>query len=460
MQSYVDPIESGFGSKSNGHSALPGATAAFTMPSSERASDAQPETFVPLAPRSLREAGLTDSQVEALLLKFLLGRGSAAGREIAEHVALPFGLVEPLLHKFKGLRLVVFRDTAAAGDYVYDLTELGAERARRYAETCTYFGAAPVALEDYVASVDAQSVRRQKPRLDSLRRALADLVLDDNVLGQLGEAVNSGLGFLLYGESGNGKTSIAQRVTGAYGEAIWAPRAISVGGEILRFFDTSHHEQLPWDFANEIGGRKVDARWVRIKRPTIVAGGELTMEHLEVSTNRVTGISEAPLQLKSNCGTLVIDDFGRQRVSPTELLNRWIVPLERRRDVLDLDSGRKFEVPFDQLIIFSTNMTPSDLVDEAFLRRIPYKIDVNDPTEEQFREVFLRTSRELGVDCRRITIEYLLSRHYRPSGRPLRFCHARDLVQHVFNYCDFRGHALAVTEQNLDAAVKNYFGKG
>jgi predicted ATPase with chaperone activity len=165
--------------------------------------------------------------------------------------------------------------------------------------------------------------------------------------------------------------------------------------------------------------------------------------------------------MKSKCGTLVIDDFGRQRVSPTELLNRWIVPLERRRDVLDLESGRKFDVPFDQLIIFSTNMTPSDLVDEAFLRRIPYKIDVNDPTEEQFRDVFLRTSRELGVDCRRSSIDYLLARHYRPSGRALRFCHARDLVQHVHNFCDFRGHTLAVTEQqNLDAAVKNYFGKG
>jgi hypothetical protein len=454
MQSYVDPIVSGFGSKQEIRPQFTG----VAVPA--KPTPGEPDAFVPLAPRSLREAGISDSQLEAFVLKFLLARSSAAGREIAEHLALPFALVEPPLHAMKAQRLVVFRNTAAAGDYVYDLTDLGAERARRHLETCTYFGAAPVSLEDYVASVEAQSVRRQRPRLDRLRAALSELVLDDDLLGQLGEAVNSGLGFLLYGESGNGKTSIAQRVTRAYGEAIWVPRAISVGGEILRFFDTTHHEMLPWDDTNDtVDGRKTDARWVRVRRPTIVAGGELTMQHLEVTTNQVTGISEAPLQLKSNCGTLVIDDFGRQRVSPTELLNRWIVPLERRRDVLDLASGRKFEVPFDQLIIFSTNMTPSDLVDEAFLRRIPYKIDVNDPSEEQFREVFLRAAREMGVDYRESSIDYLLSRHYRPAGRALRFCHARDLVQQVANFCEFRGHALAVTEQNLDAAVKNYFGK-
>jgi len=454
MQSYADSLPSGFGSKQEIQPPFTGGvTPAKPLPE-------QPGTFVPLAPRSLREAGLTESQIEAYVLKYLLARSPASGREVAEHVALPFVLVEPVLHALKELRLVVYRNTAAAGDYVYDLTDLGTERAQRYLKTCTYFGAAPVSLEDYNASVEAQSVRRQKPQLESLRSALSDLVIDNELLGQLGEAVNSGLGFLLFGDSGNGKTSIAQRVTRAYGEAIWVPRAISVGGEILRFYDTTHHELLPDNDAHApFDDQKIDARWVRVRRPTIVAGGELTMQHLEVMTNQVTGISEAPLQLKSNCGTLVIDDFGRQRVSPTELLNRWIVPLERRRDVLDMASGRKFEVPFDQLIIFSTNMTPSDLVDEAFLRRIPYKIDVNDPSEDQFREVFQRTARELGVDCRNSSIDYLLSRHYRPTGKSLRFCHARDLVQPVTNFCEFRGHALAVTEQNLDAAVKNYFGK-
>jgi hypothetical protein len=201
----------------------------------------------------------------------------------------------------------------------------------------------------------------------------------------------------------------------------------------------------------------VDQRWIRIRRPTIVVGGELTLESLEIKTNTNTGIGEAPLQMKSNGGTLVIDDFGRQRCSTDELLNRWIVPLETGYDYLNLASGRKIQVPFDQLIVFSTNLEPAALVDEAFLRRIPYKLDVQDPSEPQFRELFQLSASSMGIACRSEMVDYLIDTHYQRAGRPLRFCHPRDLLRQVSNFCSFHEVPREVTRQNLDAAVKNYF---
>jgi predicted ATPase with chaperone activity len=418
----------------------------------------RPGQFLPRVPKSLHEAGLRERHVEALILRFLFHGGSATGREIADQLALPFRLVEPLLHRLKADHLVVFRATALAGDYVYQLTEAGLERARLYLRESSYFGAAPVPIEDYIASVAVQSVARQHIRLSDLRRAFADLVLGPELLNQLGEAINGGLGFFLFGAPGNGKTSIAERVTKVFGESIWIPRSILACGETIRLFDASCHEALPLEASDSyIDERDTDRRWVRIRRPTIVVGGELTLDHLEISTNAATGLREAPLQLKSNGGTLVIDDFGRQRVSPNEILNRWVMPLEKRFDLLNSASGRKIEVPFDQLIIFSTNLEPKSLVDEAFLRRIPYKIDVCDPSPNEFCEVFMRTASDMNIDCCEATVNYLLSKHYTAHGRSLRYCHPRDLLRQVYNYCRFRNIPLAVTQQSIDTAVKNYF---
>jgi predicted ATPase with chaperone activity len=204
-------------------------------------------------------------------------------------------------------------------------------------------------------------------------------------------------------------------------------------------------------------GHKIDRRWVRVRRPTIVVGGELTMENLEVTLNTATGINEAPMQLKSNCGTLVIDDFGRQRIRIDELLNRWIVPLEKRYDYLNLASGKKLQVPFDQLIIFSTNLEPRDLVDDAFLRRIPYKIEIVDPTEEEFVELFKLFCPRLGFQYQEQPIRYVMDKHYRAIGRPLRCCHPRDLLLQVRNYCLFQRKPLELTNEYFDFAVENYF---
>ncbi len=428
---------------------------AAEAPNGELPADA---SFFPHEIRSFAEAQLTESEVEALVLKFLLNRGSAIGRDIADQVKLPFVLVEGLMHQMKHDRLVVFKGAAPMNDYEYLITDLGRERARRQFEHCTYFGAAPVSLKDYCDSVKAQTIGGQTATVEDLQRAFADLLINRRMLNRLGPAVNSGRGLFLYGAAGNGKTSIAERVTRAFGQCIWLPRALGIDGEIIRLFDPTVHDEAPLDRkAGILDPCKVDRRWVRIRRPTIVVGGELTMDNLEVTFNTSTGISEAPLQLKSNCGTLVIDDFGRQKMRTDELLNRWIVPLEKRFDFLNLANGKKIQVPFDQLIIFSTNLQPKDLVDDAFLRRIPYKIDVSDPSEAEFRELFKLMAPKLGFEYRDEPVSYLIARHYKSASRPFRCCHPRDLLLQVRNFCLYHDQPLELTDENLDFAVENYF---
>ena len=416
------------------------------------------DAFLPVEPSSIEETQLTESEVEGLALKYLQARGDLSGRAISDQIKLPFVLVDDLLRRMKNDRLVGYRGSAPMDDYQYELTELGRERARRLAAHCSYFGAAPVALKEYIAGVAAQSLTKQRRTSASLEHAFADLCLGRKMFDRLGPAINSGRGLFLYGAPGNGKTSIAQRVTKSFGQEIWIPRAIGVDGEIIRLFDPVNHEELPLTPGTGLlDQRHIDKRWVRIRRPTIIAGGELTMSALEVTLNTSTGISEAPLQLKSNCGTLVIDDFGRQRMRIEELLNRWIVPLEMRIDFLNLPNGKKITVPFDQLIIFSTNLEPKHLVDEAFLRRVPYKIAVNDPTLDEFRALFSKLAGELGFACPAESIEYLIEKHYRRINRPFRFCHPRDLLLQMRNYCVYRNEPLQVTNELCDMAVENYF---
>lgn len=415
-------------------------------------------TFMPMEPASFSDAGLSESEVEALILKFLLARGDATGRDIADQVRLPFVPIGQLLSDMKYSQLIGHRGSAPMNDFVYQLTDLGRERARRYTQHCTYFGAAPVSLEDYIASVHAQSLTGQHPTAEDLHRAFEGLLLGTKILDRLGPAINSGRGLFLFGPPGNGKSSIAERVTAAFGQDIWVPRALGVDGEILRLYDPMNHVESPLEQgAGLLDSRKCDKRWVRIRRPTIIAGGELTMAQLDVSTNDVTGISEAPLQVKSNCGTLVIDDFGRQRMRIDELLNRWIVPLEKRCDFLNLANGKKIQVPFDQLVIFSTNLEPRELVDEAFLRRIPYKIEVIDPTEDEFRRLFTLMAENLGVTYRREAVDYVIERHFKAAQRPMRFCQPRDLLLQIKNYCKYHSCPVEMTNDYFDRAVENYF---
>jgi len=416
------------------------------------------EEFTPREPKSFEEADLTPSIVEVLVLKTMFSRGDSTGRTVADQVKLPFLLIDALLGQMRKDQLVVHKGSAPMNDYLYALTDLGRERARRLVVQSTYFGAAPVALKDYIEAVKKQSLTNQHPTVADLKRAFEDLLINPHMLRRLGPAINSGRGLFLFGAPGNGKTSIAERVTKAFGQFIWIPRALAVEGEIIRLYDPNAHEDAPLEAGDgllEVSG--VDKRWIRVRRPTVVVGGELTMANLEVAFNPTTGISEAPIQLKSNCGTLVIDDFGRQRMSTDELLNRWIVPLEKRHDYLNLANGKKIEVPFDQLVIFSTNLEPKDLVDDAFLRRIPYKIEVCDPSEDEFRNLFKMMAPKLGFQYNDKAVDYLFETHYRPIERRMRCCQPRDLLMQIRNMCLYENSPLVMSNDGMDFAVENYF---
>lgn len=416
------------------------------------------EPFIPRVPKDLDEAGLSETLVEELILRYLLGRGEAPGRMIANQVKLPFLMVEPILNRLKYEQMTAYRGATKVNDYIHVLTDQGRDRARQYNHRTTYFGAAPVPLHDYCQAVKFQSVETQRPRREELLSAFKDLLVDKKMLGKLGPAINSGRGMFLYGYPGNGKTSIAERVTQAFGRYIWIPRALSIDGEIMRLYDPLTHEPAPLDrkegILNDAG---IDDRWIRIKRPTIIAGGELTMDMLEVRRDPETNINEAPLQLKSNCGVLVIDDFGRQKMRVDELLNRWIVPLEKRFDYLNMSSGKKTQVPFDQLVIFSTNLQPKDLVDDAFLRRIPYKIEVENPSEAAFRKLFEIMCPRMGMPYKADVIDYLVERHYKPTSRPFRNCHPRDLLLQVKNFCLYHDIEIELKNEYMDFACDNYF---
>jgi hypothetical protein len=412
----------------------------------------------PHEPQTLKAAGLTEGQIEHLVLKCLNACGDLSGRDLSEQHAVPFRLLAPILQSMKLAQLVAFRGSAPMNDFVYQLTDMGRERAKKLAETCSYFGAAPVPLAAYCASVGQQSLTKQHPTQPDLERAFQDLLINKSMLKRLGPAVNSGRGLFLFGAPGNGKTSIAERVTQAFGDCIWIPRAVVVDGEIMRVFDPGLHVETPLNEpAGPLQAKPVDKRWVRIKRPTIVVGGELTMDALEVNASAGIGISEAPIQLKSNCGTLVIDDFGRQRMTTDQLLNRWIVPLEKRYDFLQMANGKKIQVPFDQLIIFSTNLEPKDLVDDAFLRRIPYKIEVLDPSEDEFRKLFEIMAPKLGIRFDQPALDHLIENHYKAVNRPFRCCQPRDLLLQITNYCRYMGVQPEMTPQYFDYAVENYF---
>lgn len=414
--------------------------------------------FRPKAIATFEEAGLAQATVEALILKFLLQIGTASGRRVAEELGLPFGAFPNFFRNLKNNQIVAYANVAAAGDYEYFLTDSGRARARSYLDECGYVGTAPVAFEDYVKSVAAQTIAKEQPKEEDLRRAFSDLIVSDAMFAALGPAINSGRGMFLYGYPGNGKTSIAERITRCFGSTIWIPRTISADGQVIKLYDPANHEAVGTPVSGLLRDDDFDGRWVEIKRPTLIAGGELTMQDLEIDFDPVSKIGEAPLQMKSNNGTFLIDDFGRQRMPPIELLNRWIIPLEKRYDFLRLANGKKLRVPFDQLILFSTNLEPKQLVDEAFLRRIPYKIEAPNPTEPTFRSMIRLFAPKLGfAEVDDAAVDYLIDHHYKRVDRPFRCCQPRDLLLQVRNYCVYNDLPLTLKPEYFDIAAGNYF---
>lgn len=413
-----------------------------------------PVRFLPTEPESLAESGLSEHDIEAFVLKLLFKRGTCHGRGIAECLHIPRPLLQTSLDRLRAELMIAIKGSSGLEDYVFQLTEAGFERARREAQQCSYVGSAPVPVEDYLAAMVKQSLQQSQLDTERLKSTFGQLWLSSMLLSQLGQAINDGRGLFLYGPPGNGKTSLSELVVSAYGEYLWIPRTITIDGELVRLYDPRCHEAVA---APQLESVRHDRRWILIRRPTIVVGGELTMQQLDLQFNPTTGISEAPVQLRANGGALVIDDFGRQRMPTSELLNRLIVPMEKSHDYLNLSSGRQVSVPFDMLLVFSTNLEPSDLVDEAFLRRIPYKIEVNDPSREEFIALFQELAAQGGCQCELPALHYLLDTYYQAIDRPLRFCHARDLLRQVRNYCEYHKQPFAATIETLDVAVRNYF---
>ncbi|NND96017.1 MAG: AAA family ATPase [Pirellulaceae bacterium] len=418
------------------------------------------DTFWPAESRSVEETGLTEAYIEGLLLKTILVGGTLSGRNTAERVGLSFRVIEPLLDMIRTRKLIAHVRPAPFNDYYYSLTEAGQRRAQGEMKQCSYVGPAPVPLSDYVLSVEAQAAGFDPIDQDQLRAALVTISYQDELLDHLGPAVNSNQGMFLFGPPGNGKTTIARCLTNCLGQEIWIPHAILDDGNLIKLQDDAFHRPAPVPESGDqiLKAQEWDRRWLRIQRPTVVIGGELTMDNLEVRHDPRSNICEAPLQMKSNCGCLLIDDFGRQRIAPEELLNRWIVPLENQCDYLTLPTGKKICIPFEQLIIFSTNIDPKSLVDEAFLRRVPYKILVGDPAPDEFRLLMKRVAKLMGFDETPEAAEHLLA-FYAKNKRGLRRCHPRDLLNQVANYCRYRKVPLQIRPEYLDRACASYFSQ-
>jgi hypothetical protein len=464
MKSDVFPLPSGFSARNSATVMAPREAAVVTPPPSLAATPppvappssppSRRRTFVPAEPRTLVEAGLTDGDVERLVLKLLLFRGTSTGRGVADHLKLPRPMVVEALERLRSELLVAIKGSAGLEDYAFQLTEAGMDRGSRLAKQNSYAGVAPVRFEEYMKAVGEQSLAKSRLSLDKLKSTFRDFRLTPNLISQLGQALNDGRGVFLYGPPGNGKTSISELAVEAFGESVWIPYTINIDGELVRLFDPRSHRPVE---GAQLEGVSYDRRWVLIHRPTIVVGGELCMSQLDLQLNAATGICEAPVQLRANCGALVVDDFGRQRMPTSEILNRLIVPMEKQRDYLNLPSGRQVSAPFDLLLVFSTNLEPKELVDEAFLRRIPYKIEVHGPEEREFVDLFTELANKAGCTCDSEAIVRLIEHHYRAVHRPLRYCHPRDLLRQVKNFCEFHTRPLAVTRETLEVAVTNYF---
>jgi hypothetical protein len=417
---------------------------------------------VPAAPTTIEETGLPVDRVLQLLIKALYG-AEATGLVLADRICLPFTMLEPLVEHARAERLIEVRGANGSGaaSYRYNLTDLGRERALQFFDINHYVGPAPVSHARYVDQMRTLAANRGYIDRDRLRAAFSHLVIDDQILEQLGPAVNSGKAVFLYGPPGNGKTVLAEGMGRSVGGDMYMPHAMDVDGSIIVMFDPINHESLETDADQQPSGiikaASRDRRWVRIRRPVVMVGGELTLDMLELTFNPIAKYYEAPVQLKANGGVLLVDDFGRQRVRPQDLLNRWIVPLESRVDYLTLHTGKKFQLPFDVLITLATNLDPASLADEAFLRRIPYKIAVNDPTLEQFVRIFEINCEQRNLRFHQVMVAYLQRRHYAPLNRPLRACHPRDLLDQVVALCRYRGIEPAITRDLLDAACGSYF---
>jgi hypothetical protein len=394
---------------------------------------------------------------EELVLKALFFAGELRGADIAQRVKLPQLIVDELIEGLRKQRYIDLKGGAGLGvgkaTMIYTLTTFATDILRQILDRNRYNGPAPVRMEDWFDAVAVQTVRGIRVNRQKLQDNFGELVVKESIFDGLGPAMNSGRAIFFHGPPGNGKTALCQSLVQCYEGDIWVPHALLVDDFIIRVFDSTLHHAVP----DDPSAPAADARWVRVRRPLVVVGGELTLETLDLIYSTDVKFYEAPFQLKATNGMLLIDDFGRQKVSPKDLLNRWIVPLENDVDYLTLHTGKKLKVPFDVFVAFSTNLDPASLVDDAFLRRVRYKVAVEPPDEAQFYAIWDSVCRQKGVTYDEGVIAWLIDRHFRAEGRGFAACQPRDLLEQVIDIATYRGEPPALTEALLDAAARNYF---
>ncbi len=438
-------------------SAAPSAAPSIAPPTPAVAMDgATPVALTPLAVECLEDTGLEAGFISDLILKIFYFQGVIEARKVVEVIKLPYrNLVDGLLEELKTRYFIEVQGANGPHPvlYKYALTDKGMNKAQELLGRSNYAGACPVTLEDYTYMVGRQRARDAHVTRAVVEKAFSAMVLAPSVLEQLGPAINAGESIFVFGAPGNGKTTIAEIATTCLGGDVYIPHTVIVEGEIIRVFDESVHRAVVEP------SREVDGRWVRSQRPTVVAGGELTLPALDLTYSPESKTYEAPLQMKANCGMFLIDDFGRQQCSPAALLNRWIVPLEKHVDYLNLATGVKIKVPFEELIVFSTNLSPKDLVDDAFLRRMQYKIEVPSPTPEQFREIFKRVARAKGVEYVEEAFVYLMDEYYDKAERDPQACHPRDLLNQLLSAARYYDVSPTLRKDLIDFACRSYFVK-
>jgi hypothetical protein len=411
------------------------------------------ESMGPPVPEELAETDVPDSFLCDLTLKIVAALPEPTTANVTERLRLPRALTEEILQQLYREKLIEVKLQSAMGATRYGMLDKGWGQLARARAFCGYDGPAPVSLRDYAHMMRLQAVPARHATMDSVRAAFRDLVLPDSLMQTVGCVVNSRRSLFLSGPPGTGKTAVAERINASLPGAIWIPYAIEIDGQVIRIFDAHNHRPA----ANEATPAEYDRRWVCIDRPLVIVGGELTLENADLTWSEAARFYEAPFQMKSNGGTLVIDDFGRQRVAPADLLNRWIVPLERRVDYLTLHTGKKIEVPFEQLVVFATNLEDKDLVDEAFLRRMGYRARVEPPTPAAYIEIFKRAAHTRGMRVEQVCLDYILN-NYMISHRQMKSCEPRDLLDRVLDICLFEGQPIELTPKVIDAAWRNYFG--
>jgi len=427
---------------------------------------ARPWNNAPPVPDSLEETGLSAAFVSDLLIKTLYRLGARTGNQLGNIIRLPFALLDEELMTLQRRHLIEVRSASGHGrrGYTFDLTMEGRGRGREALVSSSYVGPAPVTLDQYTEWIANHNVSSLNVDRETVTDGLQHLVLEDDFIDILGPGISSGTSLFLYGDAGNGKTVIAEAIAQLLGGRMYVPHAVEIEGQIIQMYDPTFHRAVEGTDPEENGGSpwvqpppEYDHRFVRIERPVVIVGGELTLEQLELHFDPHSGVYRAPPQLKANGGAFIIDDFGRQRVHPRELLNRWMVPLERHVDFLNLPIGHKVLVPFECLLIFATNLNPADLVEEAFLRRIRYKVHVANPSREQYDEIFRRVCRDRKLQYAPEAVEFIYDEFYGRLGFEPRSCHPRDLLGHVVDLARYTNTASVLSEEKLDLACRAYF---